>query len=115
MVHADPSDGENYPRVHFFYVVMNTLLIGTLILGCLHALLWLIRALAAGEHKIPKPAASTTRWFDVAIHRQRHPIGIRVARTEEAQKRFWQSCASVSSAQFTRERRATDRRGSRCP
>ena len=63
MVHADPADGENYPRVNFFYVVMNSLLIGTLILGCLHALLWLIRALAAGDHKIPKPAAAATRWF----------------------------------------------------
>ncbi|MDJ0522466.1 MAG: cytochrome c3 family protein [Planctomycetota bacterium] len=63
LVHADPADGENFPRINFFYVVMNTLLIGTLLFGCLHALLWLIRSLAAGEHKIPKPAAAHTRWY----------------------------------------------------
>jgi cytochrome b subunit of formate dehydrogenase len=49
MVHADPRDGERYPKVNLIYVVMNTLLIGTLIVGGLHALLWLVRSLAAGE------------------------------------------------------------------
>ncbi|MDJ0976024.1 MAG: cytochrome c3 family protein [Planctomycetota bacterium] len=55
LVHADPADGEKYPKVHFVYVFMNTLLISVLIFGLLHALLWLIRATAAGEWKRPKP------------------------------------------------------------
>jgi len=62
MVHAEPSNGAKYPRVHLVYVLMNGLLIGTLILGCLHALLWLIRALAAGDHKVPKPPVAAQRW-----------------------------------------------------
>jgi len=53
LVHADPRDGEHYPKVHLVYVVMNGLLIFTLIFGILHALLWLVRSLAAGEWRRP--------------------------------------------------------------
>jgi cytochrome b subunit of formate dehydrogenase len=53
LVHADPRDGERYPKVHLIYVVMNGLLIGTLIVGGFHALLWLVRSLAAGEWRRP--------------------------------------------------------------
>jgi cytochrome b subunit of formate dehydrogenase/nitrate/TMAO reductase-like tetraheme cytochrome c subunit len=62
LVHADMHDGENYPRINAVYVIMNTLLIMTLILGGLHALLWLIRALAAGEWRRP-PVARTERYI----------------------------------------------------
>ena len=62
MVHADPADAERNPGLNLVYVVMNGLLIGTLILGCLHALLWLIRALAAGEWKRPKVDGKLQRW-----------------------------------------------------
>jgi cytochrome b subunit of formate dehydrogenase len=61
VVHADPSDGERYPRIHFVYVMMNTLLICVLILGGLHALLWLVRATAAGEWRRPK-RPKVERW-----------------------------------------------------
>jgi cytochrome b subunit of formate dehydrogenase len=63
LVHADPRDGEHYPKVHLVYAVMNGLLISVLILGVLHALLWLIRSLAAGEWRHPPhdPAGRTVR------------------------------------------------------
>jgi cytochrome b subunit of formate dehydrogenase len=62
-VHADPSDAARNPGLHLVYVGMNGLLIGTLILGCLHALMWLVRSLAAGEWRRPRPAAEVVRWF----------------------------------------------------
>jgi len=63
MVHADPRDGVRYPRVHFVYVLMNTILISVLILGGAHALLWLIRSLAAGEWRRPKRTKEETRYL----------------------------------------------------
>jgi predicted CXXCH cytochrome family protein len=65
LVHADPRDGERYPRVHLVYTVMNGLLIAVLILGGTHALLWLVRSLAAGEWRRPKRPAGerhVRRW-----------------------------------------------------
>jgi cytochrome b subunit of formate dehydrogenase len=53
LVHADPRDGKRYPKVHLVYAVMNWLLVGVLILGGSHALLWLVRSLAAGEWRRP--------------------------------------------------------------
>lgn len=61
VVHADPDDGEHYPKIHFVYVLMNTLLICVLILGGLHALFWLIRATAAGEWRRPA-RPKVQRW-----------------------------------------------------
>ncbi|MHC4547640.1 MAG: cytochrome b/b6 domain-containing protein [Planctomycetota bacterium] len=63
LVHADPRDGENYPQIHLVYVFMNSLLIGVLVLGGLHALLWLIRATAAGEWKRPALPRELRRYF----------------------------------------------------
>lgn len=65
LVHADPRDGERYPKVHFVYVVMTGLLIGTLILGGFHAVLWLVRSLAAGEwrrHAHAQGGRHVRRW-----------------------------------------------------
>ncbi|MCB9898570.1 MAG: cytochrome c3 family protein [Planctomycetes bacterium] len=65
LVHADPTDGAKYPELNLIWISMNALFIGTLILGCLHALLWLIRGLAAGDHRRP-PASErggyVRRW-----------------------------------------------------
>lgn len=64
LVHADPRDGKRYPEVHLVYVVMNGLLIGVLFFGVLHAMLWLVRSLAAGEWRRPKHAGDrhVRRW-----------------------------------------------------
>ncbi len=62
LVHVDISDGENYPTLNLIYTVMTWLLVTTIILGCLHALLWLIRALAAGEWRRP-PQSKTERYI----------------------------------------------------
>ncbi len=65
LVHADPRDGERYPKVHLVYAVMNGLLIGVLFFGVLHATLWLVRSLAAGEWRRParpKDEPHVRRW-----------------------------------------------------
>jgi cytochrome b subunit of formate dehydrogenase len=51
LVHADPLDGENYPKLNRVYEFMRWLLICVLIFGVLHVLLWLNRAIAAGALK----------------------------------------------------------------
>lgn len=51
LVHADYSDGEKFPVLHAIWLTMSGLLVGTLILGCLHVLMWLVRGLAAGDWK----------------------------------------------------------------
>ena len=66
IVHADPSDAQGDPRLHFAWEAMNWLLIGVLALGGLHVVLWLNRAIAAGalrrRHK-PAPGATwVRRW-----------------------------------------------------
>jgi cytochrome b subunit of formate dehydrogenase len=65
LVHADPSDGENFPTLHLVWKTMNTLLICVLILGGLHALMWLVRATADGHWRRPKHAKGrpwVRRW-----------------------------------------------------
>lgn len=64
-VHADPRDKENHYGLHVVWITMNGLLVGVLILGCLHALLWLVRSLAAGDYKRPRstePVRYVRRW-----------------------------------------------------
>jgi cytochrome b subunit of formate dehydrogenase len=65
LVHADYTDKERNPRLYLIYSFMTWLLIITLILGCLHAVLWLVRSLAAGEWrrpKLPKGMRFVRRW-----------------------------------------------------
>jgi cytochrome b subunit of formate dehydrogenase len=55
IAHADRNDRENFPILYWTFWGMTGLILATLALGVLHALLWLIRATAAGEWKHPKP------------------------------------------------------------
>jgi cytochrome b subunit of formate dehydrogenase/nitrate/TMAO reductase-like tetraheme cytochrome c subunit len=50
-VHADPRDAEGFPELHLAWSSMRTLLVVTLVLGMLHAVLWLIRSSAEGGWK----------------------------------------------------------------
>lgn len=54
IAHADPNDKERFPVLYWTFWGMTGLILGTLTLGVLHALLWLVRATAAGEWKRPK-------------------------------------------------------------
>jgi cytochrome b subunit of formate dehydrogenase len=63
LVHADYRDKEQNPTLWWVWAVMTGLLVGTLILGGLHALLWLIRATAAGEWRRPKPSKAVIRYL----------------------------------------------------
>lgn len=62
VVHADPTDGERFPTLYLVWVSMSGLLVGTLVLGMLHVLMWLVRGLAAGDWRRPKPK-SGRRWI----------------------------------------------------
>ncbi len=65
IAHADPRDQENYPLLYWIFWGMTGLILVTLALGLLHAVLWLVRATAAGEWKRPKLQPGTRyirRW-----------------------------------------------------
>ncbi len=73
LVHADPQDRARFPQLWWVYMFMTVLVAGTLVLGCIHAVLWLVRALAAGEwRRPPRPRDErfVRRWprFYVGLH-----------------------------------------------
>lgn len=59
VVHADPTDGENFPELNLAWNFMNGLLVSVLALGALHAVLWLVRATSDGHWKRHK---TNGRW-----------------------------------------------------
>jgi hypothetical protein len=61
LVHADPDDAARFPRLHFVKAAMEGLLTGTLVLGVLHAIAWLVRASADGDWK--RRRVQPTRWL----------------------------------------------------
>jgi len=72
LVHADTSDSENYPGLYKTEKLMTGLLTGTFFLAGLHALLWLLRSLAAGEWRgsFASSGVWVRRWsnFYTALH-----------------------------------------------
>ena len=54
ITHADRNDPDKFPILYWTFWGMTWLILGTLTLGVLHALLWLVRATKAGEWKRPK-------------------------------------------------------------
>jgi cytochrome b subunit of formate dehydrogenase len=59
-VHADPRDAQAHPKLHAIWTAMRALLVVTLVLGGLHALLWLIRSSAEGGWK--RRRDKSPRW-----------------------------------------------------
>ena len=72
LVHADPADPTTNPGLHKVYSAMHMLLLGVFICVGLHAVLWLVRSLAAKEwrHSFPKDGPYVRRWseFYTALH-----------------------------------------------
>ncbi|HZL99417.1 MAG TPA: hypothetical protein VFD43_04110, partial [Planctomycetota bacterium] len=62
-VHADPTDPQGDRRLHLAWQAMRWLLIGVLVLGGLHVLLWLNRAIAAGALRKRQAHAPSGRWI----------------------------------------------------
>ncbi|MHC5211107.1 MAG: cytochrome c3 family protein [Planctomycetota bacterium] len=67
-VHADPTDPERNPQLHLVWEFMRWLLIGVLIFGLSHVLLWLNRAIAAGAlRRKPRHAGRFVRRWPLAF------------------------------------------------
>lgn len=71
MVHADPSDAENFPGLHALETAMIWLLLGVFTFFGIHTVLWLVRSVAAGERPHRKNGGRfVRRWrpFYTGLH-----------------------------------------------
>ena len=71
-VHAVWDGGEGSdPLLSMVYIAIHSLLVGTIVFGLIHILLWLVRATAAGDWKNrPRGGRTVRRWrtFYVQLH-----------------------------------------------
>lgn len=69
-VHVNPRDPESHPYIYMIWLVMSVLFVSVIVGGGLHVLLWLVRALVAGDWRRKKRTGKeryVRRWPKIYV------------------------------------------------